>query len=141
MTADVLFPAEAGITSDEVGRGELRELLFDHIPAPDEAARQAMFDRTLSSDGPANDDLLPPDGLFDGRSGADPDPEDDVPDPADPHDHTQDWAADDGHSWDAGTDHGDAHVDPGPDSGDHHGDDGHPDGPHDVFHDGSPGSW
>lgn len=122
--------------TDESGRDELRQLLFDHIPAPDEAARQAMFDRTLSSDGAANDDLLPPDGLFDGRSGADPDPEYDGPDHADPHDHSQDWAADDGHSWEAGADHGDHHVDQHIDPGsspDH----GHPDG----FHDGTPGSW
>ena len=104
----------------------------------DDAARQAMFDRTLGSDGPANDDLLPPTGLFDGRADADPDPEYDAVDGPEPDD-TGDWQADDGRPWEIETDHTHHHVDPGPgsDGGDHV-DSGHPG---DTFHDGTPGSW
>ena len=128
------------MTEDAIGRDELRQLLLDRIPVPDDATRQAMFDHTLGFDGPANDDLLPPAGLFDGRADADPDPEYDTVDLAEPHD-TQDRVADDRRSWEIESDHGDHHVDTGPAGDDDHGDSGHPGGTHDAFHDGTPGSW
>lgn len=60
------------MNGDEAARTQLREMLLDDVPLPDEAVREAMFARTFAAEPGAGADLLPPDDLFD-SDGFDPD--------------------------------------------------------------------
>lgn len=100
------------MNGDEATRAQLRELLFDGVPLPSDAAREAMLQRTFAAEPGAGAELLPPAGLFD------PAP-DGATDPADGSAHDGDAAFHDGNPADG--DFGDRDVSDG-DVGDGAGD-------------------